>query len=99
MPNKNFKNEIIQMRNEGLSYRDIQQKLNCSRGTINYHCRMQNLTDTGKKRHAIPDDLKLSIAQYYTKHSLKETAKAFKLSESTINKFKNYKPVDEKEKE
>jgi len=32
------KNQILDLRKQGLSYNDIQQKLKCSKGTISYHC-------------------------------------------------------------
>ena len=87
---RNLKSEIVQMRNEGKSYREIQKILNCSRGTINYHCRMTGMVDTGKKVYALDNDMKKSIAEYCKTHSLIATAKAFKLSLSTINNYKNY---------
>jgi len=87
---RNLKSDIVQMRNEGKSYREIQKILNCSRGTINYHCRMTGMVDTGKKVYALDNDMKKSIAEYCKTHSLIATAKAFKLSLSTINNYKNY---------
>jgi DNA-binding CsgD family transcriptional regulator len=87
---RNLKNDIVQMRNEGKSYREIQKILNCSRGTINYHCRNTGMVDTGKKVYPVDNDLKKSIAEYCKNHSLVATAKAFKLSLSTINNYKNY---------
>ena len=38
----------------------------------------------------VDNDLKKSIAEYAKNHSLVATAKAFKLSLSTINNYKNY---------
>jgi transposase len=87
---RNLKNEIVQMRTEGKSYREIQKILNCSRGTINYHCKNTGLVDTGKKVYALDNHMKKSIAEYCKTHSLVATAKAFKLSISTINNYKNY---------
>ena len=87
---RNLKNDIVQMRNEGKSYREIQKILSCSRGTINYHCKNTGMVDTGKKVYPIDNDLKKSIADYCKNHSLVATAKAFKLSLSTINNYKNY---------
>ena len=88
---RNLKNDIVQMRNEGKSYREIQKLLNCSRGTINYHCKNTGLADTGKKLYALDEEMKKSIAEYCKNHSLVDTAKAFKLSISTIHNYKNYK--------
>jgi DNA-binding CsgD family transcriptional regulator len=87
---RNLKTDIIRLRNEGKSYREIQKILSCSRGTINYHCRNIGMVDIGKKKYPIDNDLKKSIAEYAKKHSLVATAKAFKLSLSTINNYKNY---------
>lgn len=88
---RNLKNDIIQLRTkEGKSYREIQKILNCSRGTINYHCRILGLVDTGKKVYALDNAMKKSIAEYAKTHSLVQTAKAFKLSISTVNNYKNY---------
>ena len=33
-----MKEDILRLREEGLSYRDIQSKLGCSKGLISYHC-------------------------------------------------------------
>jgi len=33
-----MKDKILILRNKGLSYREIQEKLNCSKATISYHC-------------------------------------------------------------
>lgn len=32
------KNQILELRKQGYSYREIQAKLRCSKGTISYHC-------------------------------------------------------------
>jgi 5-methylcytosine-specific restriction endonuclease McrA len=37
MSNKNLKEQIITLKQRGLSYKDIQKQLNCSKGTISYH--------------------------------------------------------------
>ena len=87
---RNLKNQILTLRNQGKSYREIQKLLSCSRGTINYHCKNTGMVDTGKKVYPIENDLKKSIADYCKNHSLVNTAKAFKLSLSTINNYKNY---------
>jgi len=35
---KKLKEKIIELKKSGLSYNEIQKKLNCSKGTISYHC-------------------------------------------------------------
>jgi DNA-binding CsgD family transcriptional regulator len=87
---RNLKNEIVRLRCDGKSYREIQKILTCSRGTINYHCKNVGMVDTGKKVYALDNDMKKSIAEYCKNHSLVATAKAFKISISTVNNYKNY---------
>ena len=91
---RNLKSDIVQLRNEGKSYREIQKLLNCSRGTINYHCRKTGMVDTGKKVYALDNDMKKNIAEYCKTHSLVATARAFKLSLSTIHNYKNYQATE-----
>ena len=33
-----MKEKILELRNLGFSYNEIAEKLNCSKGTISYHC-------------------------------------------------------------
>lgn len=35
---KDIKKEILRLRDEGKSYKEIQKELGCSKGTISYHC-------------------------------------------------------------
>lgn len=35
---RKLKEKILELRNLGRTYREIEQELNCSRGTISYHC-------------------------------------------------------------
>ena len=37
MPNKNLGPQILSLREEGLTYRQIQEQLGCSKGTISFH--------------------------------------------------------------
>jgi transposase len=92
MPSKrNLKTEILQLRAEKKSYREIQKILNCSKGTINYHCRIADIVDIGKKKYPIEENMKKEIAEYCKVNSLINASKAFKVSMSTINNYKNYK--------
>jgi transposase len=91
---RNLRQEVVTLRQEGKSFREIQKIINCSKGTIHYHCKVQGLSDTGKKRYPIDENLKISIAEYCKDHSLVEASKQFKVSISTINNYKNYKPIE-----
>lgn len=45
-----IKNQILQLRDLGYSYREIEQKLNCSKGTISYHCGIDQKQKTTNRR-------------------------------------------------
>jgi transposase len=87
---RNLKNQILTLRNQGKSYREIQKELICSRGTINYHCRENELTDIGMKIPPVDTELKSQIADYCKDSTLADASKYFGLSLSTIKKYKKY---------
>ena len=43
---KNLKKDILKLRNEGKTYNEISEILNCSKGTISFHC--SNINDNKK---------------------------------------------------
>jgi 5-methylcytosine-specific restriction endonuclease McrA len=45
------KDQILELRNLGYSYRQIEEKLNCSKGTIAYHCGDGQKNKTTKRRN------------------------------------------------
>lgn len=49
-----IKDQILQLRNEGKSYKQIKELLNCSKSTISYHCgegqKEKTLNRTKKRR-------------------------------------------------
>lgn len=53
------------------------------------------MVDTGKKKYALDNDMKKIIAEYCKTNSLVATARAFKLSLSTINNYKNYQATEQ----
>lgn len=51
-----LKLNIIKLRNEGFTYKQIKKSLNCSLSTISWHCRKENLQDSNKfKRISIEE--------------------------------------------
>ena len=49
---RNLKKKVLQLRAEGKTYKQIQQKLNCSKSTISYYCNKvyaENLLKTGEE--------------------------------------------------
>ena len=85
-----LKNQILTLRNQGKSYREIQKELICSKGTINYHCKENELTDIGMKVAPIDSEIKYQIADYCKDSTLADASKHFGLSLSTIKKYKKY---------
>jgi hypothetical protein len=52
-----LKDEIIKLRDQGLSYNQIRDRLGCSKGTISYHCgegQKSKVLDRTKKRRLCP---------------------------------------------
>lgn len=87
---RNLKNQILTLRNQGKSYREIQKELICSKGTINYHCKENELTDIGMKIAPVDSEMKSQIADYCKDSTLADASKHFGLSLSTIKKYKKY---------
>lgn len=95
---RNLKIPILELRKQGKTYRQIENLLKCSRTTIHYHCNKHNLNDTGKKRYAITDNIKLAISQFCKENSTLKAQKYFGVSKSTIFKYKNFQ-LNQNEKE
>lgn len=96
-PNKNrlhdngrrgIKEDILRLRNEGYSYRDIQEKLKCSKSTINFHCEKEKLTDTGMKMEMLDEKTKNAILEYTKTKTTKQAMEHFGLGRTTIKRYK-----------
>lgn len=95
---KNLKLQILELRKQGKSYRDIEKQLNCVRSTIHFHCKKHNITDNGKKRYAISNDLKQNISNFCKYNSTSKAQKYFNVSKSTIFKYRNFQLVKDEQK-
>lgn len=84
------KKEIIRLRGEGKTYDEIKNLLGCSKSTISYHCVRNNI---GDDRAIVNNDLINEINEYYTNHTIEETAKKFNVSRTTIIRYANNKRV------
>jgi DNA-binding CsgD family transcriptional regulator len=87
---RGLKNKVLTLRAEGKSYRAIQKELNCSRGTINYHCKDNDMTDIGMKVHPLTNELKQQIADFCQTNTSAKASEQFGLSLSTIKKYRKY---------
>ena len=82
-----YKEDIIRLRKQGKSYREIEDKLDCSKSTVAYHCRLENLNNIGNKSKEIPDKKKAKIREYRKNHTATQTARKFNVSRSTVEKY------------
>ena len=87
---RNLKTEILMLRNEGLSYREIAKRLNCQKSLINYHCDKNNLTDIGMKLSPISTETKRAIAEFCKKNKNREAVEHFGVSLTTIKRYNKF---------
>lgn len=85
---RQIKNDILRLREKGYSYNEICKALNCAKSTVNYHCKINNLTDTGKKKHPVPKETVDAIYYYCKENTVAQAVANFGLSKSTIKKYK-----------
>jgi len=91
---RNLKNEIVRLRNEGKTYREIEKILQCSKGSINYNCKKTDLTDTGHKLHPISKETKQQIANFCKTNTSKVACLHFGLGLSSIKKYRKYQSLE-----
>lgn len=90
----NLEDNIIKLRNEGLTYNNISYELGCSKSIISKYCRKNNISNyTGKIK--IPDNICLMIQEKYDNgYSLHKLADEFNYSRSVIsNHIKNKRTI------
>lgn len=83
-----YKQDIIRLRKQEKSYREIENELECSKGTIAYHCKQEGLEDIGLERNHEPisDEKQKKIDEYYKDHTAKKTAEKLDISETSVIK-------------
>ena len=86
-----YKEDIIRLRKQGKSYREIENELDCSKGTVAYHCKQEGLEDIGKKNEIISEEKKTRIREYRKSHSSSETARKFDVSRASVEKYADEK--------
>jgi DNA-binding CsgD family transcriptional regulator len=81
---KSTKEKVIELRLQGKTYKEIKQQLKISKATISYHLNSVNL---GTEIKAMTNDKIVSLNEYYKKHTTKECANKFSISEFTVKKY------------
>lgn len=90
--------EIIELRKSGLKYKEIVEKLGCSKSTVSYYCRKNEISryDNSIK---IPENVLTNIqTDYNNGYSLRKLSDKYKYSRSVITKYiKNKRTSQTKE--
>lgn len=80
-----MKAEILKLRKEGKTYKEISQILNCAKSTISFHCTKENL---GFSQDIIHREIIDCIKREYKEgSSRKEIAAKYKLTVYTVKKY------------
>ena len=86
-----MKEEIIKLRKEGKSYREIEKEVGCSRANISYHCKRENL---GGRIVNGDEEFIIKLQDFYNNNTAEETAKEFGISRTTVIKYVDNKRVE-----
>lgn len=78
-----MKDEILNLRDSGKTYKEISEILNCSISTISYHCN-NNQRGTQMK---LTSEIISKIKDYYKTHTINETAKHLNISNASVKKY------------
>jgi len=91
------KERIISLRKEGKSYKEIQILTGCSKSTISFHCKNENIAGTQNK---ISDETIDKMRIYRKTHTCKETSVCFNVSIGTVKNYclveKSKQTIDER---
>ena len=84
---KDLKDEILELRKSGLKYDEIRKKLNCSKSTVSYHCRRENLDDYNNITKISDEDIKKINELYLELKSCIKVAKSLNISKTSVLKY------------
>lgn len=85
--NNKIKDDIIQLRKQGKSYKEIRKTLGCSLSTISYHCNKNELSDHNKLREPSNDEKKQFQFLYNEHLSTLKVSKITGWSKATVLKY------------
>jgi len=95
-----YKQDIIRLRKEGKSYREIENELDCSKGTVAYHCKQAGLEDTGKKQQKISKEKERKINSLRKSgETVSAVAENLGVSKTTVVKYTTKETKDQLKKE
>jgi len=100
-----MKEKILELRKQGLSYKEIQEKLGCSRSTISYNCTKHNLNTPIKNQIELSEELISHLREDRLLLSIENVSKKYGISVRQVRKHtfglrpKTYNPRIKKIKE
>lgn len=81
-----YKDSILKLRKEGLTYDEISNKLGCAKSTVSFHCKKFNL---GVEKKEFDEDFIKKVNSFYQNNTSQITMKKFSVSKNFIKKFCN----------
>lgn len=91
METGSLKEKIINLRKNGKSYNEISKKLKCSKSTISFHCKNENLNNIGLNYKNLTELDIEEIKEFYKENTLEETSLKFGISKTTVKKYTDKK--------
>ncbi len=88
-----LKERILTLRKKGYTYKEIANELHCSKSTISYHCKNNNLDGRLDGKNPINNEIINKVKKYYLNHTLEECSKKFNISKSTIKRHVDNKTI------
>lgn len=88
MSRRGIGEEILNLRKKEMSYREIQEILDCSKGTIEYHCKKAGLNGAIKYPTELTDTQKKEILEYSkTNTNVNDAIKELGYARKTLLKY------------
>lgn len=89
-----IKETVLKLRKEGKSYSEIHKISGVSKSYISSICMKENINDIGLTNYNILSCEEIErMKEFYNTHTIKETAKEFGISRTTVIKYKKNKRV------
>jgi DNA-binding CsgD family transcriptional regulator len=90
---RGIKESILELRREGKTYNYIKDVLKCSKSTINYHCKNEDLLDAGQKNQEVTDKDISDVFEYTKNHTIKQAMSKFGFGRTTIIRYMSRKGI------
>ena len=87
-----MKDDILKLREEGLTYSEIVNKLGCSKGTVSYYCRKNGVTRYDNSVNLSNDIITNLQDEYDNGSTLKQLAVKYNVGRHIIRKYITVKP-------